>query len=543
MDINKNFISTVNTNKGVNPCTYIVIHETDNTNKGAGAKRHAESQSKGWLTGMSVQLYAGSDGVYQAAPLNSICWHVGKNYVSSPNNPGCTNNNSIGIEICVNSDGDYDKARQNAIELVKHLMKTLNIPASRVIRHFDAKGKYCPRKMLNTPSLWTGFKKQIGNATSEPSPTPTPPTTTNYYRVGTAWNSGICENQIGAFTVLENAKKECLQGYKVFDWDGRVVYENRATGTQSSIFKGLSEADAAEKMLALCLIDSKKSGILPSVSAAQMILESGYGKTELAEKANNCFGMKCTLSGNTWPGTTWDGKSKYNKKTEEQGPDGGSYYIYADFRKYPCIEDSIADHSVYLLGAKNGSKLRYEGLTKKKTYKEQITLIKNGGYATDVKYVDKICNIITRFRLDRHDVEIAGKAPASSTPTPAPAPTLTEKYTVKKGDSLGAIAKKFGVTVDNLVVWNAIKDKNVIYVGQVLLVKKPVTAEPKGKFKVQVSTTNLNIRTGAGTGYKIVRKCPRGIYTITETKSANGHNWGKLLSGEGWIALEYAKKL
>jgi flagellum-specific peptidoglycan hydrolase FlgJ len=46
----------------------------------------------------------------------------------------------------------------------------------------------------------------------------------------------------------------------------------------------------------------KKSGILASVSLAQFILESGYGKSELAQKANNCFGMKKSLSGNTWSG-------------------------------------------------------------------------------------------------------------------------------------------------------------------------------------------------------------------------------------------------
>jgi hypothetical protein len=81
--------------------------------------------------------------------------------------------------------------------------------------------------------------------------------------------------------------------------------------------------------------------------------------------------------------------------------------IKADFRKYPRIEDSIRDHSAYLLGAKNGSKLRYDGLLKCKNYKEAITLIKNGGYATDPNYISKICTIIQRFNLDRYDAEIA----------------------------------------------------------------------------------------------------------------------------------------
>ena len=49
--------------------------------------------------------------------------------------------------------------------------------------------------------------------------------------------------------------------------------------------------------------------------------------------------MKCSLSGNTWSGSSWDGKSKYTKKTQEQNADGSYETITADFRKYPCIED------------------------------------------------------------------------------------------------------------------------------------------------------------------------------------------------------------
>lgn len=58
----------------------------------------------------------------------------------------------------------------------------------------------------------------------------------------------------------------------------------------------------------------------------------------------------------------------------------------------------------------NGSKKRYEGLTSCKNYRDAITLIKKGGYATDSGYVDKICNIINRFGLDRYDNEIVPKS-------------------------------------------------------------------------------------------------------------------------------------
>ena len=146
-----------------------------------------------------------------------------------------------------------------------------------------------------------------------------------------------------------------------------------------------------------------KSGILASVTIAQAILESGYGSTELAKNANNLFGMKCSLSGNTWAGSTWDGVSKYTKETKEQKPDGTEYIVTADFRKYPSIEKSVNDHSAYLNGAKNGSKLRYAGLKGEKDYKKAIQIIKDGGYATDVSYVSKVCSIIERWNLTQYD--------------------------------------------------------------------------------------------------------------------------------------------
>ena len=186
----------------------------------------------------------------------------------------------------------------------------------------------------------------------------------------------------------------------------------KTTGLQATVLKNLSESDAIKKVGALFTADQKKSGILASVSLAQFILESGYGKTELAQNANNCFGMKKTLSGNTWGGSTWDGKSIYTKKTQEDDGTGRLYTITADFRKYPCIEDSIGDHSAYLLGAKNGSKLRYEGLKGCADYKRAIQIIKDGGYATDTSYVNKICSIIERWNLTQYDMK-SESAPAT----------------------------------------------------------------------------------------------------------------------------------
>lgn len=180
--------------------------------------------------------------------------------------------------------------------------------------------------------------------------------------------------------------------------------EEQKKGLQATAFKDLTEAEVISKVGSLFTADQKKSGILASVSMAQFILESGYGKSELAVNANNVFGMKKVLSGNNWKGSVWDGSSVYTKQTQEQNPDGSMVTITADFRKYGCVEDSIADHSAYLTGAMNGSKKRYEGLAGEKDYRKAAQIIKDGGYATSLTYVDKLCDIIQRWDLTRFDV-------------------------------------------------------------------------------------------------------------------------------------------
>ena len=228
MIINKQYISTKNTNSAPNKPKYIVIHETDNFSVGANASRHAYAQYNGHLS-TSVHFYCGDDGVYQVADYTSSCWSIGKTYSNTRPIMDATNYNVISIEICVNADGNYTIARDNAIALTKFLMGDLGITEDRVIRHYDAKGKYCPRKMMDNPSLWVDFKNQIGSKV-EPTPSPIQPTPiSEYYRVGKDWQNGICVGQIGAFKNLENAKSVCSVGYNVYDGQGSIVYTSIPT--------------------------------------------------------------------------------------------------------------------------------------------------------------------------------------------------------------------------------------------------------------------------------------------------------------------------
>lgn len=80
--------------------------------------------------------------------------------------------------------------------------------------------------------------------------------------------------------------------------------------------------------------------------------------------------------------------------------------------------------------------------------------------------------------------------------------------------------------------------------------KKEETEKPAVEtfkpFKVKVEISNLRIRTGAGTNYTPTGEYTgKGVFTITEVKEGKGSEsgWGKLLSGAGWISLDFAKKI
>ena len=173
------------------------------------------------------------------------------------------------------------------------------------------------------------------------------------------------------------------------------------------VFKSnLNPKQIISKVAPLFQENQRKSGILASVSLAQFILESNWGRSELAQKANNLFGMKVGSSNSSWHNSsTWDKKSVYSIKTKEWN---GLKFVEtsANFRKYSCIQQSISDHSAYLNNSMiSAKKKRYEGLSGCKDYRKSFEIIKNGGYATDPKYVDKLCKIVEIYDLTQYDLK------------------------------------------------------------------------------------------------------------------------------------------
>ncbi|CAM3679430.1 hypothetical protein GCM10009865_47710 [Aeromicrobium ponti] len=127
---------------------YITIHETANTAKGANDLAHAKLQANGNSRQASWHLQVDEDSCYQSLPFDEAGMHAGDGTF------GDGNRKSIGIEICVNSDGNFEKSVQNAAIITAQLMKQFNIPIQKVVPHKHWSGKNCPTNLLKR---WQGF--------------------------------------------------------------------------------------------------------------------------------------------------------------------------------------------------------------------------------------------------------------------------------------------------------------------------------------------------------------------------------------------------
>ncbi|AUS16979.1 LysM peptidoglycan-binding domain-containing protein [Bacillus velezensis] len=199
--ITKDFIPVGHNNRpgyAMNPA-YITVHNTANTAKGASAAMHARYE-KNPETPTSWHFTVDEKEIYQHLPLNENGWHAGDG------NSGTGNRKSIGIEICENSDGDFEKAVANAQWLIKKLMKEQGISLANVVPHQHWSGKYCPRKLLDR---WDSFKAGISGAPSSPAKTETK-TSGSTYTV----KKGDTLSEIAVKTGVSMAKLQAYNGIK-----------------------------------------------------------------------------------------------------------------------------------------------------------------------------------------------------------------------------------------------------------------------------------------------------------------------------------------
>lgn len=203
-------------------------------------------------------------------------------------------------------------------------------------------------------------------------------------------------------------------------------------------------------------------------------------------------------------------------------------------------EESIADHSAYLLGAKKGEALRYAGLKGEKDYKKAVQIIKDGGYATAPDYVNKVCSIIEKYNLTAYDQQKQT--------------TAESWYRVRKNWS---DAKSQIGAYHSLEYAKTCVDKNP---GYSVFDEAGVNVYPENVFApymVRVKISDLKMRLGATIDTASVGHIPVGSYTIVEEKygkvSKSGEEglWGRIKSEQPyngkyvpvWICLSYTEKV
>lgn len=228
--------------------------------------------------------------------------------------------------------------------------------------------------------------------------------------------------------------------------------------------------------------------VLPSITVAQAIVESGWGHSALSTQAHNLFGIKGSYNGN----------SVVMRTREVYG--GRSVYVNANFRAYANNSESVTDHGRFL-----NVNSRYRNLLGDTNYASVANKLRQDGYATDPSYASTLIRFVQTYNLNQLDaVALSGKVVTNkqteSAQTPETNVTVsnTGYYTVKSGDTLSRIAGQFNTTVNKLATLNDIHNVNRIYVGQRLLVRQPAEQQQQQatpKRTENNTTTNSNTYT------------------------------------------------
>ena len=205
----------------------------------------------------------------------------------------------------------------------------------------------------------------------------------------------------------------------------------------------------------LAVEQMKRHKIPASITLAQGLLESGAGKSELARKSNNHFGIKC--------GSSWRGRKV---RHDDDAPQ-------ECFRAYRHVEDSYEDHSEFLIVNK-----RYAQLFKLKItdYKGWARGLKKAGYATNPSYATLLIQIIEDYELYQYDSDRKERRKRKKEENK----TVHQIYLsgglpyviVKPGDTFLSIAKEFGLKARKLVSYNDVSKDYPLMPGEAIYLKR-----------------------------------------------------------------------
>lgn len=158
MNINK-YHGGYNITKRTQSVKYIVVHYVGSGSSAAGNAKNNCIYFAGGNRNSSAHYFIDDGGIWEYAdPSTYFTWHCG----DGGGKYGITNANSIGIEVCQDGDKPFtEKEIAYLSELVKHLMTKFSVPASRVVRHYDASRKQCPLYYAKRSTEWAALQKRI----------------------------------------------------------------------------------------------------------------------------------------------------------------------------------------------------------------------------------------------------------------------------------------------------------------------------------------------------------------------------------------------
>ena len=277
-------------------------------------------------------------------------------------------------------------------------------------------------------------------------------------------------------------------------------------------------------------IIAAKNDLYASVMMAQSILESGWGTSALASAPNyNLFGIK----GN------YNGESVNMGTLEDSG--GQNYYpINAEFRKYPSYAESLQDYANLLANGTSWNPNYYAGAWKSNAASYQdATAYLTGRYATDTAYSAKLNRIIAQYGLDQYDNYQLVDDEEVDTPD-APVQAGEAFHVVQPGDTLYAIAKKYGISLVDLLTLNKLTS-NMIYVGDRLVLPDSVIVEGNNpdedtdEEKAPTTPTSEYTVVVGDTLYKIA--AANGL-TVGELKSLNALTSDTIFVGQKLLLVK-----
>ena len=220
--------------------------------------------------------------------------------------------------------------------------------------------------------------------------------------------------------------------------------------------------DYIRKYRKIAVDEMKRYHVPASITLAQGLLESGAGKSQLARKSNNHFGIKC--------GKYWEGRTV---RANDDAPN-------ECFRAYRHPKDSYRDHSKFLRGG-----TRYASLFKLKItdYKGWARGLKRCGYATSPTYANQLINIIELYKLHHYDkakkydkfmVERSSVKDADTGLNLHPIHIYNKNYYLKArpGDTFRSIGKEVGISYKKIAKYNERDKDDKLVPGEIIYLKK-----------------------------------------------------------------------